>query len=186
MRSIRLRNSGRYVASSARLASRARSLNGVTVFFGEPDRGALSSRMFEPTLVVRIKIVFRKSTVSARGVRQPSVVEHLEKEIGDVRVALVELVEQDDRERVLSHVIGEKACRALSRIADELFEGVKSLYSLMSTRKSLSRLPNKNSAVAFASSVFPTPVGPTTKRFPRADSDHSGRSCRARANPTRR
>ena len=35
------------------------------------------------------------------GIRQPALVEDLEKEIPDLRVRLLELVEQNDRERLL-------------------------------------------------------------------------------------
>ena len=41
-----------------------------------------------------------------------------------------------------------------------------SLYSLISSRISASLLPNKSIANCLASSVLPTPVGPTNRKLP--------------------
>ena len=107
----------------------------------------------------------RKSTVAPVLVGQPAVVEDLEEEVPDRLRGLLELVEQDDGERVLAHR-GDRAARRRSMFVSarsrSWLSGV--WYSLMSSRTSRSAEPKRNSASALAISVLPVPVGPTKRK----------------------
>ena len=100
-------------------------------------------------------------------VGEPAVVEDLEEQVPDWPRGLVELVEQHDRERVLADRGHERRPIGVdARVREQTIEAVGLWNSLMSRRTSRSAEPNRNSASAFAISVFPVPVGPTNRKTP--------------------
>ena len=103
-------------------------------------------------------------------VGEPTGVEHLQQERGDLRVRLLDLVEQQDGVRVAPHGLGElpgvvvadvPGGAPIMRVTAE-----RSVYSESSSRTSLSGEPKSASASARASSVLPTPVGPRNRNDP--------------------
>ena len=100
----------------------------------EPERPAASGSR-EPRFEVRMMTPWRKSAVAPALVGQAAVVEDLQEQVPDVRVGLLELVEQHDRERLLrTAAISGAAVRlaAASPSSRSRLSGV--WYSLMSSR----------------------------------------------------
>ena len=71
---------------------------------------------------------WRRSTVRPLSVRQAAVVEHLEEDVPDLRVRLLELVEQKDGERLLAHLRDQRRRLLLPRrVAQEALEALRGL-----------------------------------------------------------
>ena len=160
-------------AASARPApspSSARSRSGVSPATAKPRFWPLEmSRV--PRFVVMMITVFLKSTDAALGVGQPAVLEHLQQRVEDVRVRLLDLVEQHDGERLAAHLLGELAALLVADVAGRRAEQPRHRVLLASTRScraaiSASSSPNRNSASVLDSSVFPTPDGPAKMNEP--------------------
>ncbi len=93
-----------------------------------------------------------------------AVVQHLQDDVEDVRVRLLDLVEEDDGVGLPTNRLGELSALLRSRRnrrsptsrETECF----SMYSLMSILMSARSSSKRNSARVLVSSVLPTPVGP--------------------------
>ena len=101
---------------------------------------------------------WRKSAVCAARIAQPPVVEHLQEQVPDARVGLLELVEQHDRERLAADPGHER--RVGSGLVGRRASGARCRGS--GTRDRSSRIirspePNRYSASALAISVLPVP-----------------------------
>ena len=113
---------------------------------------------FEVMMITRVAEVGR---LAAR-VAQPAVVEHLQEQVPDARVGLLELVEQHDGERLAADRADQRARPRASRVAEHPpraspGSGTRSCRAGSSGRGE----PNRYSASALAISVLPVPVGPT-------------------------
>ena len=97
-------------------------------------------------------------------VGQPAVVQHLQQDVEDVRVRLLDLVEQDHLVGPAAHRLGQRAALLVADIArrgaDQAGDACFSMNSLMSMRTIARSSSNRNAASALVSSVLPTPVGP--------------------------
>jgi hypothetical protein len=62
-----------------------------------------------PALVVMIRITLRKSTLRPLCIGQRAVVHHLQQDVEQVRVRLLDLVEQQHAVRVLVDAVGQQA-----------------------------------------------------------------------------
>ena len=61
--------------------------------------------------------VFLKSTTRPWAVGQATVLQDLQQRVEDVRVGLLDLVEQDDGERLAAHLLGELAALLVADVA---------------------------------------------------------------------
>lgn len=106
----------------------------------------------------------------ALGVGQATVLQDLEKGIEDIGVGLLDLVEEDDGERLPAHLLGELAALFVTHVTGgepKRRETVCfSLNSDMSSAISASSSPKRNSASVLDSSVLPTPDGPAKMNEP--------------------
>jgi hypothetical protein len=92
------------------------------------------------------------------------VVHHLQQDVEQVRMRLLDLVEQQHAMRMLVDAVGQQAALVEADIArrraDQAADRVRSMYSDMSKRSSST--PSV-SASCLATSVLPTPVGPENR-----------------------
>src|SRR5579885_2450038 len=83
---------------------------------------------------------------------------------------LLDLVQQNDAVRAAAHLLGQLAALVIAHVAWRLPKRREtvcgSMYSDISRRIMLSSPPKSSAASAFASSVFPTPVGPRKRNEP--------------------
>ena len=103
-------------------------------------------------------IVLRKSTERPELSVSRAIAEDLKEEVEDGGVRLLHLVEQQHGERLAALLLGE--LRKQGRLAEGVFE----LAHIEPDELSLA--PKRYSASVLASSVLPTPVGPTKKSTP--------------------
>ena len=109
---------------------------------------------------------WRKSATWPMRVGQPAVVEHLQEQVPDRGVRLLELVEQHHGERLLAHAVDERVVSVASPLPRILCVVSAVWNSLMSRRIMRSTEPNRYSATVLASSVLPVPVGPANRNTP--------------------
>jgi hypothetical protein len=97
-------------------------------------------------------------------VGQRPVVHHLQQDVEDVRVRLLDLVEQQHAVRLLGERLGQQAALVEAdvarRRADQPLTAWRSMYSDMSKRTS--SMPRQYASCR-ATSVLPTPVGPENR-----------------------
>ena len=114
-------------------------------------------------------IALRKSTVRpCESVRRPSSGD-LEQDVEDIRVGLLDLVEQQHRVRLAAHGLGQLAALVVADVAGASQpDGDRMLLHVldMSIRTIDSSSPKRNSARVLASSVLPTPDGPRKTNEP--------------------
>ena len=131
---------------------------------------------------------------AALTVGQPSVVEDLQEHVEDVRVRLLDLVEEHDRERTPAHGFGELAALVVAdvsgRRADQTRDGVLLLILRHVDANHRALVVEQVLASARASSVLPTPVGPRKMnepigRFGSRDPSARARSLRRPRRPPR-
>ena len=108
---------------------------------------------------------------AAEAVGQLAVLQHLQQDVEDVRVGLLDLVEQDHRVGLAPHLLGEHAALVVAHVARRRADQAAdtecfSMYSDMSTRISEDWSPKRNSVRRRATSVLPTPVGPRKMNEP--------------------
>ena len=106
---------------------------------------------------------------AALRVGEPPVVEHLQQELEDVGVRLLDLVEQQERVRVAAHGLGELARPRRSRRsrAGRRAAGRRcALSNSLMSRRTSSRCRTAPRRAPGASSVLPTPVGPRKRKEP--------------------
>ena len=162
--SIRLRNSGR---NAALAAASIRSSSGAGSRGGEAER-ALGLARAE----VRRHHDHRVGEVdrAALAVGQPAVVHELQQDVPDLRVGLLDLVEQDHGVRAPAHRLGQLAAVAVAdvagRRADQPRDRVRlaELGHVDPDERLLGREQPLRSALT--SSVLPTPVGPRNRNVP--------------------
>jgi hypothetical protein len=87
---------------------------------GAGGRGGPEVRRQDDEAVAEIRL-------DAVGVGQPAVVEDLQEQVPRVGVRLLELVEQDDRERLLADAVDDRVRAGLAALADDLAVGVRGL-----------------------------------------------------------
>jgi hypothetical protein len=119
---------------------------------------------------VMMMSVFLKSTTFAVGVRQLAVLEDLEEEVRDVRVRLLDLVEEDQGVGLAPDALRELAALLVSDVArgraDQLGDGV--LLHVLGHVEAHERLlvVEQELRERRATSVFPTPEGPRKMNEP--------------------
>ena len=125
--SIRLRNSGRSRLLSKFISSARRRSSACSV--SSPSRASIRCWIISlPRLLVMMTMVLVKSATRPLLSVRTSVVEHLEEGVEDLRVGLLDLIQQDDRVRTSAHLLGELPALLVADVArrrpDEAADGV--------------------------------------------------------------
>ena len=105
------------------------------------------------------------------GVGEATLFEDLQQDVEDVRVRLLDLVEEDDRVGLAADLLGELAALVEADVARRRADEAARPCASPCTRTcraeiSASSLPNRKSASALDSSVLPTPDGPRKMNEP--------------------
>jgi hypothetical protein len=118
-----------------------------------------------PALVVMIRTTLRKSTLLAVVVGQLAVIHHLQQDVEQVRMGLLDLVEQQHAVRVLVDAIGQQAALVEADIAGRRADQARDRVPLHVFRhvEAQHLHAQMDSASCLATSVLPTPVGPENR-----------------------
>ncbi len=88
-------------------------------------------------------------------------VHYLQQNVVDIRVGLFDLIEQNNRMRMLINLIGQKSALIEPDIAGRCTKQARNRVSLMySDMSKRSNSTPRDKASCLATSVLPTPVGP--------------------------
>ncbi len=123
-----------------------------------------------PMFDVMMMMVFLKFTRLPRPIGEMAVLEHLQQDVEDVGVRLLDSSSRHDRIRVALHLLRQLTALFVADVSGgepiSLLTECFSMYSDMSKRISAWRCRKGSSASARASSVLPTPVGPRNTKLP--------------------